>query len=144
MPESKNDRNISITRTFEIDAGHRLQNHESKCRNAHGHRYKFEVVVRAEQLDGIGRVVDFGCLKSNLGQWLDDNWDHAFIAQAGDPIVEWLIANDQKWYLVNFPPTAENLARLFFEVASARLPKELKLEKVIVWETPSCKAEFSL
>ena len=34
-----------------VDAGHRLQRHESKCRSLHGHRYEFELTVEAAELD---------------------------------------------------------------------------------------------
>lgn len=78
----------TITRRLEIDAGHRLMNHESKCRNVHGHRYVFEVTVGAENLDGSGRVIDFGVVKQELGGWLDEHWDHGFIYQRGDPVGE--------------------------------------------------------
>ena len=32
-----------IRRWIETDTGHRVPNHKSKCRNIHGHRYRWEV-----------------------------------------------------------------------------------------------------
>ncbi|MFZ8988336.1 MAG: 6-carboxytetrahydropterin synthase, partial [Methylophilaceae bacterium] len=32
-----------ITSRMEFDAGHRIPNHKSSCRNLHGHRYAIEV-----------------------------------------------------------------------------------------------------
>ncbi len=132
---------ITITRRLEIDAGHRLMNHESKCRNAHGHRYAFEVEVSADELDELGRVIDFSVVKTVLGGWLDDNWDHAFIYQRGDSVGTWLEANDQKHYAVDFAPTAENLAADFLATARKLLaPVKITVVSVRLWETPNCCA----
>ncbi|MEE8246777.1 MAG: 6-carboxytetrahydropterin synthase, partial [Alphaproteobacteria bacterium] len=37
----------TVTRRLEIDAGHRVMTHGSKCRHLHGHRYVVEAVCRA-------------------------------------------------------------------------------------------------
>lgn len=132
---------ITITRRLEIDAGHRLMNHESKCRSAHGHRYMFDVEVSAPELDEVGRVIDFGVIKTVLGGWLDDNWDHAFIYEEGDPVGVWLEDNGQKRFMVGGPPTAENLAQLFLVTARSLLsPVQITVLSVRLWETPNCSA----
>jgi len=133
-----------ITRLFGIDVGHRLLKHESKCRHVHGHRYGIEVTVAAEKLDEVGRVLDFSEIKSRVGNWLDDTWDHGFIAQEGDPIIEWLRANEMKHVIYPFPPTAENLVEY---LATKALPHVLKgtpchVTKVVLHETPNCTAEY--
>lgn len=131
---------ITCTRALEIDAGHRLQKHESKCRNVHGHRYKFEIEVSACELDTVGRVIDFGCIKEVIGTWLDENFDHAFIAEYNDPLIMWLAENKQKFFIFDSPPTAENLAKFVFNLCVQRLPETLTVESVTCWETPSCRA----
>jgi 6-pyruvoyltetrahydropterin/6-carboxytetrahydropterin synthase len=129
------------TRKYEIDAGHRLMGHESKCRHVHGHRYVFEVTLSAEALDAVGRVLDFGEMKRLLGDWLDREWDHGFIAQEGDPLVDWLAANDMKHRVLPFPPSAENLAAHFLAAARGLVPAGVTVEAVVVRETPNCWAE---
>ena len=136
-------RKIQCMRILEIDAGHRLVNHESKCRNAHGHRYKFEIHCEADGLDSVGRVIDFGAVKEIVGTWLDDNWDHAFIAQNEDPIVSFLQQNNQKHFLMSVPPTAENLAQIVMNICMVKLPKIIRCVKVVCWETPNCSAEVT-
>ena len=61
----------TCTRKLEFDAAHRVMEHESKCRHLHGHRYVAEVTVATSELDGLGRVLDFGLLKTELGGWID-------------------------------------------------------------------------
>lgn len=133
---------VTITRRLEIDAGHRLQNHESKCRHTHGHRYGFSVTCTAPELDKIGRVIDFSVIKKDLGGWLDDKWDHAFIFEKGDPIESFLRAHDQRRYELDCAPTAENIAQHFLLVARRLMHKHgIEVVKVVVMETPNCFAE---
>ncbi|MCC6751161.1 MAG: 6-carboxytetrahydropterin synthase [Deltaproteobacteria bacterium] len=138
---------VAITRRFEIDAGHRLLRHESKCRNVHGHRYVFEVSLSATSVDQVGRVVDFGVLKQLLGSWLDAEWDHGMLVEEGDPLASWLESEGMKHRVLAVPPSAENLARIFFDVAT-RLVGEwnpegrVKVENVRIYETPNCVADY--
>ena len=55
---------MRITRRLEFDAGHRIPNHDSRCRHLHGHRYAIEVtvsgdIVTAEGDAEQGMVTDF-------------------------------------------------------------------------------------
>lgn len=137
---------INCVRILEIDAGHRLMKHESKCKNAHGHRYKFEIHCEAEHLDSVGRVIDFGKIKEVIGTWLDEKWDHAFIAQAGDPIIEgYLRKFEQKHFVTDFAPTAENLAAyLLRHCQEALAVYDIFCTKVVCHETPNCSATASV
>lgn len=145
---------ITATRILECDAGHRVTLHESKCRNVHGHRYRFELTVTAEDLDAAGRVADFGVLKSLVGTWIDDHLDHGYVHRSGDPVADTLIDLGHKTYEMpsDWEPTAENLARLVGVVAgalledwssedAARLP--LRVVRVRCWETPNCYADWT-
>lgn len=131
---------ITITRKLEIDAGHRLKDHESKCSNVHGHRYVFEVECSADSLDSVGRVIDFSVIKELLGGWLDENWDHGFIYQYGDTVGHW-IAEQSKAFEMDAPPTAENIAQYFLTVAMRLMATQgIDVVSVKVWETPNCFA----
>lgn len=130
-----------ITKRLEIDAGHRLMKHEGKCRHVHGHRYAFEIDVSAQSLDEVGRIIDFSVVKEEVGGWLDKNLDHGFIAQAGDPIIQFLVDKDSKVYVMQTPPTAENLASLVLEKAIDLLrPKGVQVVAVTCYETPTSRA----
>src|SRR5580765_5888512 len=116
--------------------------HESKCRNAHGHRYVIEVTCTAPGLDQVGRIIDFGVIKGVLGAWLDENWDHAFIYEKGDPIGQWLAEHDQRRWEFDRPPSAENLASFFLSHAQELMsPYEIDVTSVVVHETPNCYAQ---
>jgi 6-pyruvoyltetrahydropterin/6-carboxytetrahydropterin synthase len=134
---------ISVTRRLEFDAGHRLIAHESKCANAHGHRYVAEIECTSDRLDQVGRVIDFGEVKRLVGGWIDDKWDHAFLVEEGDPLYLWLESNAQRVYVFppGHPPTAENIAaHLLMQSRLLLATKAIYVCSVKVWETPNCWA----
>ena len=139
----------TITRKLEFDAAHRVVNHESKCATLHGHRYVCEFVATADKLDDIGRVIDFSVLKEKLGGWLDEKWDHNSILYVEDKeTISALksIPRKKDPFITNWNPTAENMAAFLLTNVCPELLKGtgVTVTKVIVWETPNCKAESSI
>ena len=49
-------------RQVKFCAGHRLLGHEGKCANLHGHNYLIQFHVTGNEIDELGRVVDFGVI----------------------------------------------------------------------------------
>lgn len=131
---------ITVMKRLEWDAGHRLLNHEGKCKHLHGHRYVAEIFVQAAELDDLGRVVDFGVIKEQVGGWVDLHWDHKMILHLNDPLAAHI--REEGPYLLPCNPTAENLAQHLFFVAARLLQAPLAVVKVTVWETPTCHATY--
>src|SRR5258708_37117800 len=75
---------ISCTRRIQFCAGHRILKHEGNCAMLHGHNYVLYVSATAEQLDELGRVVDFAVLKDRIWGWIQENWDHGCILAVED------------------------------------------------------------
>jgi 6-pyruvoyltetrahydropterin/6-carboxytetrahydropterin synthase len=143
---------MRITRRLEFDAGHRIQNHDSQCRHLHGHRYAIEVTVSGELVAAEGAadqamVLDFGNLKEIMHRIIVADWDHAFLAHAGDRQVLDFLATipDHRTVVFPQPPTAEYLARVAFgrigEALLGAYGARVTLEKVRIYETPNCWAE---
>ena len=140
---------ISCTRRLHFSAGHRVMGHESKCATPHGHNYSVLVSAQAEELDSIGRVIDFSLLKEKIGGWIEEKWDHTFLVYEKDlKTLELLreMPGNKPPYVCSFNPTAENIASyLLREVAPPLLQDSgVVVTKVIVFETENCSAEASL
>ena len=131
-------------RYHDISCGHRVYQHESKCAHLHGHNYRVHFTCEAEELDNIGRVIDFSDMKTRLCMWLEDNWDHKTLIWENDPWAKVLPEIDPTIVIVPFNPTAENIAQHLVEVIG---PQQLagtgiKLVHCDVEETRKCSASF--
>ena len=132
---------IRIEITF--DSGHRLLDYEGKCAFPHGHTYSAEVFLEASTLDSLGLVFDFTELRSKVKTWIDENWDHAFLANSRDTELIAGLAPVSKGRLYQFDgenPSCEVMSReLYMQV------KQLcgvAPAKVRLWESTSQYAEF--
>ena len=150
---------ITAERYHDISTGHRVVGHENKCRHLHGHNYRIHFVCEAAALDTVGRVIDFGVIKEKLCMWVENHWDHKFLAWEHDPILRICSANmledkqasdidKDQWFdsivFTPFNPTAENMAQHLVEVIG---PQQLAgtgvtLVSVHIEETAKCSASF--
>ena len=113
-------------------AGHYLRNYRGKCENPHGHNYKVRVTLAGEQLDKAGLLIDFKDLREVMKQVID-RLDHRMI-------------NDlEPFTVVN--PSAENLAKYFFDEANGRLRSSTNgrvgVKMVTIFETDTTTATYS-
>lgn len=139
---------IYIERYHDISCGHRVVGHESKCALLHGHNYRIHFTCAANRLDPVGRVIDFSVVKARLCLWLEERWDHRFLAYERDDMVRRLADADPSRLLsesivwVPFNPTAEKMAEhLLYTIGPAQLAgTEVVLITVRVEETRKCSA----
>ncbi len=156
-----------ISKTFRFEAGHRVWKQnltygrgaeftrgevpQNKCVNLHGHSYILEVTVGSDTLSEQDMVMDFYHIKNALKN-LIDTIDHSFIIDTNDPMYEELKEVAEKFgamkvFPVDFCPTAEALAKFFYDFLTDRLKEagllgEVKVVKVVLWETATSKAEY--
>ena len=145
---------ITITRRLEFDAGHRIPDHKSQCRNLHGHRYVLEItlvgeVIKEEGSSDNGMLMDFSDVKALANKHLVDLWDHAFLAYEKDTVVREFLESlpGHKTVIIGCIPTVENLAQTAFDILKPvyhdRYGTGLRLQKVVLHETPNCWAEVT-
>lgn len=139
---------IRAERYHDISCGHRVVDHESKCRHLHGHNYRFHFAIEAEEgLDALGRVLDFGVIKETLCEWLEEHWDHKFLIFDQDPYLEALRQiSPESLVVVPFNPTAENIAEYMLDHIAPPLlaPYHCRLAEVRIEETRKCSATARL
>jgi 6-pyruvoyltetrahydropterin/6-carboxytetrahydropterin synthase len=114
----------------------------------HGHNYVAFFEAGVEELDGIGRVIDFSVLKERLGGWVDEHWDHGFVYWDKDiEVVAALDAmNEDRRFAMPYNPTAENMAQYLLRVVGPSVLDDtpVYLNAVRVWETENCYADANL
>ena len=140
--------NLEIMRRIKFCAGHRLYQHGGKCEFFHGHNYIADFYVTSDDVDSVGRVIDFAELKSRFEGWLDENWDHGFILNEVDKngLDAIKLVEPCKYYELPYNPTAENMARYLLEVICPELLRDTNVTatRVIIWETEGAFAEARL
>lgn len=135
---------IEVSRFIDIDAGHRVARHESKCRHLHGHRYRLTVKVSGPIRDDgspeHGMVIDFGRVKEVL-TIVHDLWDHRFLLGEDDPLAP-AMRDLPGVVIIPVQPTAENLTQIAHGILQEHLAP-LKVTFVSIQETTSCSAEMT-
>lgn len=121
---------ISITRTLEFDMGHRIPDHQSKCRFLHGHRYRAEFTISGwliENGPSAGMVLDFGDIKKAMVEVIEGGFDHRFALCQTDPICAQMNSVVLNYGVIVLPviPTVENLAKLLGDEVWENLEKRL-------------------
>jgi len=122
---------FEVTVEDSFAAGHYLRNYKGKCENPHGHNYKIRVTLAGEELDKAGLLLDFKDLREVMKHVID-RLDHQMINDL-EPFTQ-----------VN--PSAENLAKYFYEEANAKLHRvtngRVRIRKVTVFETDTTTATY--
>lgn len=128
----------SLRTEHSFDSAHFLAGYEGKCSNIHGHRWQVVVEVKSltlqtnQQLNGM--LVDFGQLKKDIKEEVDF-LDHAFIIEKDTlkpRTVEVLEEEGFQIIVLDFRPTAENLAKYFYDRMELR---GYQVKSATVYET---------
>lgn len=129
---------IGADSPIRISSGHRILHHEGKCSRPHGHNYEITVEVTG-QLTDEGWVVDKGAVTDVI-----DEWDHRFLVEAGDPLIEAFEASGDADALVviDKPPTAEVMGVLLEARMREALPDTVSDVSVTVRETGELCATY--
>jgi 6-pyruvoyltetrahydropterin/6-carboxytetrahydropterin synthase len=112
-------------------AGHYLRNYRGKCENPHGHNYKVQVTLRGAELDAAGLLLDFKLLKQVMRPVID-RLDHQMMNEI-EPFI-------------TLNPSAENLARYFFDQTNAQLDEmtagRVHVKDCTIFETDTTTATY--
>jgi len=128
-----------VSREIHFCYGHRLLNYDGKCRNLHGHNGKAIIALEGEALDRLGMVVDFTQIKRVVQTWIDETLDHKMILHRDDPMLPELRRQNEPVVVVDVNPTAENIAKMIYDYASAQ---GLPVVEVTLWETENSYATY--
>ena len=122
---------FEVTVEAGFSSGHYLRNYKGKCENPHGHNYRVLVSLAGAELDDAGLLLDFKLLKTLLRPVVD-YLDHQMINDL-PPFTE-------------LNPSAENLARYFYEQTSLQLDQmtagRVRVKDCTLFETDTSFARY--
>ena len=115
---------IVLTKEFEFDAAHYLENYEGDCANLHGHRYKLAVSILGYVNEEKYLAIDFKDLKRISKELIIDRLDHQNLNE-----------------VLDFNTSCENIVYWIWETLENEFVKyDCKLYEVKLWETPDSYA----
>ena len=125
-----------VQKEYKFYAAHRNEQLHDKCRNLHGHRYGIRCYFEVERTGALSTL--FGDFDAKVEPFLKENYDHAMLINAEDPLYEALQDYMQRsgeclrMRVFSMPTTVENLAfHLFAEITEMGF----RLAKLEVRET---------
>ena len=141
---------IRITKHFDFETAHALYGYDGKCKNIHGHSYQLFVTVIGVPLDDDthpknGMVMDFGDLKSIVKEEIVNKFDHAVVLNEHSPhkeLAEQISDHSHKIVMVPYQPTSEKMLFDFAERIAKRLPQNVFLHSLKLYETANSYAEW--
>ena len=102
-------------------SAHTLRDYPGACSRMHGHNWKIEAEVQATQLNEIGMAIDCKEIKREV-RAIADELDHRYLNELAP--------------FQDINPTAENIARYFFQRLAQRLNNErVQVSALTIWET---------
>ena len=121
-----------------ISTGHRILHHDGKCSRPHGHNYEITVEIQGTLTED-GWVVDKGVVTDII-----DEWDHRFVVERGDPLVEAFeqSGDGDALVVIDEPPTAEVLSLLLEQRLETELPDNVNEVSATVRETGELCATY--
>ncbi len=123
---------FEVTVEAGFSSGHYLRNYQGKCENPHGHNYKVFITLMGAELDHAGLLLDFKLLKQVMRPVVD-RLDHQMI-------------NDLEPFKEELNPSAENLARYFFQQTSTQLYEmtqgRVRVKDCTLYETDTSFARY--
>ena len=120
-----------VTVQAHFSSGHYLREYHGKCENPHGHNYRVLVTLAGAELESNGLLLDFKLLKDIL-----------------KPVVAYLdhqMINDLEPF-ITLNPSAENLAKYFFDETNRRLAEvsgdRVRVKSSTIFETDTSQATY--
>lgn len=122
---------FEITVQAGFSSGHYLRDYYGKCENPHGHNYRVLVTLAGEELEPNGLLLDFKLLKQVLKPTVE-YLDHRMINEL-EPFI-------------TLNPSAENLAKFFFDQTAGELEKltrgRVRVKDCTLYETDTSFARY--
>jgi 6-pyruvoyltetrahydropterin/6-carboxytetrahydropterin synthase len=125
---------LTVTKKFEFEACHHLNDYDGACARLHGHTYKLEVTL-AGIPDKNGIIIDFQDIKKVVHTFVIDRLDHYNLNECVDEHGEEPLFSQ---------PTAENMV---LWIVNTLLPVFINygciLDHVRLYETSNSHADWS-
>jgi 6-pyruvoyltetrahydropterin/6-carboxytetrahydropterin synthase len=141
--------NIRLTKLFNFEMAHALEQYDGLCHNIHGHSYKLRVTVTGVPEDNQhspknGMLIDFSELKRIVKEAIIEKYDHALVLNKTTEASLLTMLQNQytKIVIAEYQPTSEQLLLDFANTLRCILPPQVHLHSLRLSETETSFAEW--
>lgn len=140
---------IRITKEFRFEAAHVLHNYDGLCQFLHGHSYRLFVTVIGNPIEDqdnpkYGMVMDFGDLKKMIKKEIIEKFDHSLILPKimKEEKIDFSENLYKRTIFMDYQPTSENIISDIANRIKRKLPSDVKLHSLKLYETSSAYTEW--
>lgn len=127
---------------------HAINGYPGACKNIHGHSYELRVTVTAGNFNqgyipSPGFILDFKVLKQIVTAEVIKTFDHKLVLSSDYLQLNPSLTTHENLVIWDVEPTAENLLIYIMQVVSGKLPENINLVKLKLYETKDSYAEWT-
>ena len=138
---------LRLTKIFHFEMAHAIHGYQGACKNIHGHSYELHVTlgtvnIQKDYIPSPGFIIDFKQIKNLVHTALIEKFDHSLVlsrAYLQDHPTNNIHDNLIIW---DVEPSAENILIYMQRVLNDRLPDDIKLLQIKLYETKDSFAEW--
>ena len=126
---------------------HAIDGYDGACKDIHGHSYELHISISSFHDDegfipAPGFVTDFKEIKKLVKRIIVDYFDHKMILSNSFLAKNPSFSSQENLITWNIEPTAENILIYIRKLLQQKLPAELRLGKIKLYETKDSYAEW--
>ena len=136
-----------MTKIFRFETAHALHGYVGACSHVHGHSYVLHVTVeewecKDEPIGGTGILLDFKELKRIVQESVISTFDHKLLVSKAFLESNTIHLQPDSICIMKEEPSAENMLLYASRKIMAHLPEQVRLAKLVLWETQDSYAEW--
>lgn len=139
---------LNLTKIVYFETAHAIHGYEGACKNVHGHSYELQVTVSPreavhEVIPAPGFILDFKELKKILHTNIVEYFDHRLVLSEAFLLAHPGMREEANVLIWKAEPTAENMLFHIRRVLQEKLPEQVRLVKLKLYETRDSCAEWN-
>lgn len=138
---------LQITKIFRFEMAHAIFGYDGKCKNIHGHSYVLHVTITGnlnndDFIVAPGFIFDFKQLKRIVNETIIKKLDHQLVLSNEYLKLNTALTSAENIFVWETEPSAENILIYIKQNLQKAFPKEIKLTKLMLFETADSYAEW--
>jgi 6-pyruvoyltetrahydropterin/6-carboxytetrahydropterin synthase len=126
---------------------HAIHGYQGACKNIHGHSYELHVTlgtstVQKKYIPSPGFIIDFKQIKNLVNIAIIEKFDHSMILSEAYLLDHPTNNINDNLIIWEVEPSAENILLYMQEVLNSKLPNDIKLLQIKLYETKDSFAEW--